>query len=134
MPDTAPLVHTMRVQVDAAAVGVDFVAELGESPFAGTVTRVAYIPAGTITGANTNSRTYTVTNQGQAGAGTTNVATLAMVSGVNATGDAAKTVPLNGTAANLVVAAGDTLTFESTHIGTGIAEPGGTAIVEVTRS
>jgi hypothetical protein len=61
----APLVQTLRVQVDAAAVGVDFVAEFGEAPFDGTVTRVAYMPSGTITGANTNSRTYTVTNQGQ---------------------------------------------------------------------
>jgi hypothetical protein len=130
----APLVQTLRVQVDAAAVGVDFVAEFGEAPFDGTVTRVAYMPSGTITGANTNSRTYTVTNQGQAGAGTTNVATLAMVAGVNATGDDAKTIPLSGTAANLTVAAGDVLTFESTHVGTGIAEPGGTAIVEITRS
>jgi hypothetical protein len=57
-----------------------------------------------------------------------------MVAGVNATGDDAKTIPLSGTAANLTVAAGDVLTFESTHVGTGIAEPGGTAIVEITRS
>jgi hypothetical protein len=134
MPDMAPLVHTLRVQVDATGAGADFVGELGESPFDGTVTRVAYIPNATITGANTNSRTFTVTNQGQAGAGTTNVATLAMVSGVNATGDDAKAITLSGTAANLAVAAGDVLTFESTHIGTGIADPGGTALVEITRS
>lgn len=134
MPDQAPLVRTLQAQVAAAAVGATTVTEFGEAPFDGTVTRVAYIPSATITGANTNSRTFTVTNQGQAGAGTTNVATLAMTAGVNATGDDARTITLNATAANLVVAQGDVLTFESTSVGTGIADPGGTVIVEITRS
>lgn len=134
MPDQAPLVHTLRSQMQPVGAGADGVIEVGEAPFAGTVTRVAYIPVAGITGANTNSRTFTVTNQGQSGAGTTNVATLAMVSGVNATGDDDKAITLSGTPANVTVAQGDVLTFESTHIGTGIADPGGTVIIEITRS
>src|SRR5437870_4224242 len=104
MPETAPLVQTLKAQTQVLAVGADATIELGEAQFAGTVTRVAYIPVSTITGANTNSRTFTVTDQAQDGSGTTNVATLAMTSGVNATGDDAKAITLNGTAANLVVA------------------------------
>jgi len=134
MPDTTPLVHTLRVQVDAAATAVTALSEFGEAPFAGTVTRFAYVPAAAITGANTNSRTETLTNRGQAGAGTTVAATLAFTAGVNGVANDAKEATLSATAANLVVAAGDTLTFDSTAVGTGLADPGGTAIVELTRS
>jgi hypothetical protein len=134
MPETTPLVRKIESQADAAGAGADATTEVGTAPFDGTVTSVTYIPVSTITGANTNSRTFTVTNQGQAGSGTTNVATLAMVSGVNATGDDEKAITLSGTAANLVVASGDVLTFESTHVGTGIADPGGHVIIEITRS
>lgn len=134
MPDTSPLVQQMRVQVDAVATGNDSVSLFGEAPFAGTVTRVAYAPAGTITGANTNSRTAQATNRGQTGSGTTAIATLAFVSGTNAAADDAKEFTLSGTPANLVVAQGDVLSFDSTHVGTGIADPGGVAILELTRS
>jgi hypothetical protein len=135
MPETSPLVHTLRADADAVGTaGNDGISELGEAPYAGTVTAVRYIPSATITGANTNSRTVTVTNRGQAGAGSTNVATLALVSGVNATGHDDKAITLSGTPANLVVAAGDALTFDSTHVGTGITDPGGVVEVEITRS
>jgi hypothetical protein len=129
-----PRVETKTAVVGAAAVGVDTQTIVAEAPYAGTVSRVGYIPVATITGAATNSRTLTATNRGQAGAGSTNVATLALVSGVNAPADAEKPVTLNATPANLVVAAGDVISFESVHVGTGIADPGGEALVEFTRS
>jgi hypothetical protein len=135
MIDTAPLVQTLKSQADAVAAASDATTELGEVQFAGTVTRVAYIPSATITGANTDTRTINVINKGQSGAGTTVVATLALVSGVNATGSDAKALTLSGTPANLVVAQGDVLAFTSVHSGsTGLADPGGQVIVEVTRS
>lgn len=134
MSDQAPLVQTLKSQADAVAAGSDATTELGEAQFAGTVTRVAYIPSATITGADTNSRTVTIVNKGQSGVGTTTVATLALTSGVNATGSDAKAVTLSGTAANLVVAQGDVLAFVSTHVGTGLADPGGQVVVEITRS
>lgn len=133
MPDTSPLVQTLRADIDAAAAGATTVGELGAAPFAGTITAVRYYPVTTITGANTNSRTYTITNRGQAGAGVVNAATLAMVSGVNATAHDDKAITLS-VAGNLVVAAGDVLSFESTFVGTGIAEPGGVVEVDLTRS
>lgn len=133
MPDTAPLVITKTSQVDAVAAGSDAQTVVCEAPFAGSVSRVTYTPVAAVTGANTNSRTLTVTERGAAGSGSTNVATLALVSGVNAAADAEKALTLSA-AANLVVAAGDVLTFESTHVGTGIADPGGQVLIEFTRS
>lgn len=129
-----PRVEAKTAVVIAAAVAVDTQTVVCEAPYAGTVDRVGYIPVSLVTGANTNSRTLTVTNRGQAGSGSTNVATLALVSGVNAAADAEKAVTLNATPANLVVAAGDVISFESTHVGTGIADPGGEVLVEFTRS
>ena len=126
---------TLTGDIDPVAAGADSSTVLGEAPYAGTVTRVAYVPNTTLTGANTDSRTVTLKNRGQAGAGTTTVATLAFVSGVNATGDDAKAITLSGTPANLVIVAGDVLSWESTHVGsTGLADPGGQVIVEISRS
>jgi hypothetical protein len=94
---------------------------------------VQYVPEAAITGANTNTRSMTLFNKGQAGAGTTTVATLQFDSGVNAAANDEKAVTLSGTAANLDLAAGDTLLWRSLHIGTGQADPGGLVRVTVTR-
>lgn len=134
MPDTSPLVHTLRVQADASGAAVDSVFEAGEAPFAGTVTRVAYVASAAVTGANTNTRTLQATNRGQAGAGTTSVASYALTSGNNLVAGDAKEFTLSGTPANLVVVAGDVLSFDSTHAASGLADPGGVAIIEITRS
>lgn len=133
MTDQAPLAFKQRSQVDAAGAAVTVQTVVCEAPFDGVITRVAYVPSTTITGTNTTSRTLTCTNRGQTGAGTTVAATLALVSGVNAPADDAKALTL-GVAANLVVAAGDVITFESTAVSTGIADPGGSVVVEFARS
>jgi hypothetical protein len=96
----------------------------------GTVASVTFTPVATVTGANTNTRKYELVNKGAAGSGTTVIATLQMDSGVNATAFVPKTITLSGTPANLVIAAGDVLTWNSTAVGTGIADPGG--LVNVT--
>jgi hypothetical protein len=97
---------------------------------AGTVSAVTYSTVTAITGANTNTRSVSLVNKGQAGAGTTTIATLQFNSGVNTTASDEKTITLSGTAADLVVAAGDVLQWQSTAVGTGIADPGG--LVNVT--
>lgn len=136
MTDEAPLVKRLSVQADAiGTAGNDGQSVIGEAPFDGTVTRAVYIPAAAITGAATNYRTISVTNRAQDGTGTTVVATLAFSSsGVTAAKDDARTVPLSTTAAHLVVAAGDVLTFDSVHTASGLADPGGTVEIEITRS
>lgn len=116
--------------VATAASGSSSVAEA----VAGTVSSVTVIPDGTITGANTNTRKYELINKGQAGAGTTVVASLQFNSGVNATNFDATAITLSGTPANLVVADGDVLALVSTAVGTGIADPGGLVKITIARS
>lgn len=135
MPDTAPLVQTIERSVAAVAAGSDLETDLDIVDFAGTVTSVKYVPSTALTGANTDSRTINVVNKGQSGSGTTTVATKAFTSGVNAPADDDTAITLSGTAANLVVAAGDVLVWQSNHVGsTGLADPGGLVQVQITRS
>lgn len=134
MSDQAPMIQTLRQQIPAVGAGADTSAVIAEAPYAGTVERCVFIPNAAITGAATNNRTHVLTNRGQAGAGTTVVATLAYDNAVNAAARDAKAIPLSGTPANLVVASGDVLTFDSTHVGTGIAEPGGEVIIDIRRT
>jgi hypothetical protein len=106
-----------------------FVAE-----YAGVVTSVTYTPNATITGAATNNRTVNLVNKGQTGVGTTVIATLNFGNGTNATAGDEKAITLSGTAANLVVASGDVLEWQSVHIGTGITDPGGLVKVTIDRT
>lgn len=134
MPDTSPLVQTFERIIPATATASDSETDLIVAPFAGTVSAVTYVASTAITGADTNSRTVVVVDKGAAGSGTTIVATKAFTNAVNAAADAATTITLSGTAANLVVAAGDVLVWQSTHVGTGLADPGGLVHIELTRS
>lgn len=124
--------HSMNT-LPVATAGNDLVTVAFRAPFAGTVSAVTYAPLAAINGAATNNRTFNLYNKGQTGVGATVVATLNMANGVNAAASDEKTIPLSGTPANLVVAAGDILTWESLHIATGIADPGGLVTVEFTR-
>lgn len=130
----APLTRTFEHEVPAVALGADATTEFDEVPYAGTVSAVNFVAAATLTGANTNTRALSLINKGQAGAGTTVVATLQFNSGINATANTPTAITLSGTPANLTVAQNDVLAWQSTHIGTGIADPGGLAHVEITRS
>jgi hypothetical protein len=135
MADSSPFSHVLERYVPpVGTAGNDQDTPVDQAPFDGTVSSVQYVPAATITGANTNTRSVTLFNKGQAGAGTTTVATLQFDSGVNATADDEKTITLSGTPANLTVAAGDTLLWRSLHVGTGITDPGGLVRITITRT
>lgn len=121
----APVV--VRVSVDAVATGTDTTTPVCVAPVAGTVLAVRYVPTTVLTGADTNSRTITLRNRAQGGAGTTAIATRAYVSGVNISANVVGDLPV--TAANATVAKGDVLDWDSDSIGTGLADPGG--LVEV---
>ena len=133
MGDQAPLVQKFEAEIGACAVGADFAKPI-RVPFAGTVTSVTYAPVAAITGAATNNRTISVVNHAQDGTGTTVVASLNFASGVNAAAFDEKDITLSVVAGATTVAAGDILEVRSLHIGTGIADPGGTAFVEISRS
>lgn len=98
-------------------------------PSDGTVTAVTYTPPTAITGANTNTRSVSLVNKGQNGAGNTVVATLQFNSGTDAAASVPRTVTLSGTPANLNVSSGDVLQWQSTAVGTGITDPGGLVTV-----
>lgn len=109
--------------------GGDATVSLGRVRYPGTVNAVEFIPNWSMNGADTNSRTYTLYNRGSAGAGTTAIATLALVSGVNLSESVVKIIPV--TAANAVVAVDDVLQWESLHVGTGLPDPGGQVTVKM---
>jgi len=132
---TAPFVQVIERNVPpVSTAGNDDDTVLGQAPFACTVTSVQYVPEAAITGAATNNRTVSLVNKGQAGAGTTTVASLSFDNGVNAVANDEKTIALSVTAANLVLAAGDTLLWRSIHVATGITDPGGVVRVTLSRS
>lgn len=132
MSEMAPLVRREVAQMPAVAAGSDGKVVL-RAPFAGTVTSVAYVPTADITGADTNSRTLAATNKGSDGTGTTQIASLALTNGNDMSDYDENAVTLSGTAANLSVDEGDVIAFTSTHVGTGLADPGGLVIVTISR-
>lgn len=135
MADEAPYTSSRHIVAPAVATaGNDASTPVFVAPYPATVTSVQYVTATAITGANTNTRSVTVTNRGGAGSGSTAVATLQFNSGVNTAAYVPKTIAPSGTPANLVLAAGDVLTFDSTHVGTGIADPGGLVVVTYSRN
>lgn len=120
----APFSMTLAATIDAAIAGADSSGAYVVAPFAGTVTAADILAAALLTGADTDSRTMQLHNRGQAGAGTTLVASKAFILGVDAPADDATALTLSATAANLVVVAGDVLEFTSLHVGsTGLAGP-----------
>lgn len=100
-------------------------------PYKGTVTRVTFIPSAGITANGTNFSTITVQNKGTNGlSGTTAVASRSWAA-TNSTASVEELLTLNGTPANLEVAAGDVLQYVQTHGGTGLAIPAGVFVVYV---
>lgn len=132
---TAPLVRVIEQDVPAVSTaGNSDDSVIAQAQLTGVVTAVEYVPEAAITGAATNNRTVSLVNKGQAGTGTTTIATLTFGSGTNATANNEVALTLSSTAADLVVTAGDTLLWRSVANGTGIADPGGIARVTVSRS
>jgi hypothetical protein len=129
---SAPFAQARQVVVaPQATAGSNLNTNVYSAPQAGTLTAVGYATVTAITGANTNTRSVSLVNKGAAGSGTTVMATLQFDSGVNTTASVPKTITLSATAANLVVAAGDILQWQSTAVGTGIADPGGLALITI---
>jgi hypothetical protein len=133
MSELAPLVSKLTADVDATAKGSDATIPVGVVPFAGSVTAVSYIAVSKITGAATNSRTLKLINEGPKGEGTTVVAELALLSGVNAAALAQTALTL-ADAKKLIVAEDDVLVWKSEHVGEGLADVGGEVCVSIARS
>lgn len=125
-----------RLEETVPAVTIAATADqvIGEVTKAGRVTSVTYTPEAAVTGAaSPNSRTLTLVNKTGAGLGSTTIATLALVSGVNLVAFDEKDITLTATVADRVVAAGDELVWVSTAVtgGGGLVDPGGHVVVEI---
>ena len=134
MGNQLPFVTRIQVPTEPVATAGNDLSTAMRVTAAGSVSAVSYLPVAAATGANTNSRTLKLINKGQDGSGTTVVASLALVSGTDLVAFDEKAITLSTTAADLVVAVGDVLQWQSLHVGNGIADPGGTAYVEISRS
>lgn len=136
MSEQAPLVRKLEVTVPAAGAAVAQDTIIGEVPFDGEVTGVSVISEAGVIADATNYRTLRVVNKGQAGAGTTVVASQALDTPTTddlAAGDE-ETIALSGVADATDVVAGDVLAFDETVAGTGLAHSGFKVQVEVSRS
>lgn len=130
---TIPVSKTLNITAPAVGTTADDTNPIGVVDFAGTVTSVIYIPKASQNGAATNNRTLQVINRGAAGTGTVSVASLQLVSGTNLTDNVPTTITLASGSA-LTVASGDVLDWVSTHISTGVADPGGQVFVKFSRT
>lgn len=123
---TAPFIGSYQENVAAVAAASDLNSIVQIAQRAATVTGVTYTPPVTLTGAATETRSVFLVNKGPTGALTVIVASLAFLVGVNATVNQQRLITLSLTPANLNIAAGDILLWQSIHTGsTGLADPGG---------
>lgn len=94
------------------------------APEAGSLTSVEINPLVALATSDTNYITWTITNLGQAGAGSTAMLAASPANTTKATGGTAlavntkRTLTVHGTAANLVVAKGDKISITATASGT----------------
>jgi hypothetical protein len=117
-----------------ATAATDETFEVGEAQFDATVTEVSCIPNTTQAGVDTTTRTMTLQNKGQAGAGTTVIATFVTdVAGGGLTANDEKLWTLTATVADRNISAGDVLAVVETHGSTGAAHPAMTVTVKGTR-
>lgn len=122
--------HFIQNHIPLVAIGTDKSYAIGKAPFRGTLISATLVFDVTQTGADTNYNVAKVLNGGQAGAGTTLMASLAFMSGVNGTLLVPK-VLTNQAAANLDFAAGDEFIFLSDQSnGNGLEEQAKLVIME----
>lgn len=109
---------------------------VAESHVAGVVSSVTYTPEAAVTAHATNYRTFRLVNKGQAGAGSTVIASFATdtVTTDDLVAFDEKSITLSTTAADLVVAVGDILVWDETVAASGVASPGGRVEIEIKRT
>ncbi len=128
----APLVSRLTGWIPGQTAAVDSDQVIARAPFDGTVTKCALVPEAAVTGATATKRTFTLVNKGQAGAGTTVIGTLDLITGENLVAFDEKVFTLAAGAA-VNVAEGDILAVVETHASTGTAHSGGSVVVEISR-
>ncbi len=115
----------MQTEVPAQATAAtvqDYV--IGECSHGGTVREVALIPEAAVAADATNNRTYRVINKGQAGVGTTVVASHQTTTGGALVAFDEKVITLSVVANATTVVEGDVLVADEIVTGTGQAHGG----------
>lgn len=136
---TVPLSQKFTLDVTSLTTSMNLNAILaGPMPFAGTVTGVQYVPNATQAGGiDVNHRMLRVFNRGAAGTATASVAVLDLTS-ANANGtlidNSAASFSLATSTALLAFTAGDVFEYQSSMSATGMNDPGGRAILSVSRA
>lgn len=130
---TFPLTRRYRVATPIVNTTADLLTIVDSAVEAETVSSVIFVPGSAMTGAATNNRTYNLYNRGT-GSGTVVIASLTLASGTNLSDNVPKTITLSTTSANLLLAAGDVMEWESLHNSTGLADVGGLVQVNTTRT
>lgn len=134
MSGQAPAQRPLQAVVPAqGTAGTPQDEAVGTAPFDGTVSSVTIIPEAAVAANGTNFRTFRLVNKGQTGTGTTVIASLA-TSATSLVAFDEIALPLSGTAANLVVTAGDVLAADETVAASGVAHAGYTIKVNIDRS
>lgn len=135
MADQAPLVESIEANVGAqATAGAAQDLTIGEAPFAGTVTGASIVSEASIAADTVANRTFRVINKGQAGTGTTVVASHQTTTGGALVAFDEKAATLSAVADATTVAAGDILVADEVVTGTGQAHAGYKVVVEIARS
>lgn len=132
MADQAPLVQGIDATVPAqATAGAAQDQTIGDAPVTGTVTAVSIVSEAAVAADATNNRTFRVINKGQAGNGTTVVASHQTTTGGALVAFDEKAATLS---AATTVAAGDILAADEVVTGTGQAHAGYKVVVEISRA
>lgn len=126
-----PGTHTVRVQLPAAmvAAGTDDETPGVVMPFNATIKGGRFIPLAAVTANGTNFTTLSVRNRGAAAAGTALPLTRSWAA-TNSAAFVADALTVSGTASDLAVNAGDVLTVQRLHSGTGVVVPAGTVEID----
>lgn len=117
-----------------ATIGNDGTVIVGVCPYAGTITDVTWTPGAAVTGVNTHTRKLELVNKKADATGSAKPASVQFNLGTDAAAFIEKALTLSGTADDLAVEAGDVLAFVSTHVGNGIADPGGLVTVTIDKA
>lgn len=124
----------IEAQIPAeGTAGTDQHTEVGVVESESEVTAVRFLSNSAVVADNTNNRTFTLTNKGQDGSGSTAIATYQTnVAGGNLAQGDEKDFTLSSVDGATTVLAGDVLELTETHSGTGVAHGGGKLQIELT--
>jgi hypothetical protein len=116
LPGAGAAYVNATIQLEAFAISATVTVFIGKMPVKGTVVGASIVSDTAVTASDTNYWSLQVTNKGQAGSGSTAIATKTTMAtgGVSLTAYVEQALALSGTPANLVVAAGDIIVLTLT--------------------